>query len=327
MDTSQSLNRELLEKCGNLSEQEYQWISQCRRDMNRLGFCYQLIFVKVFNRFPQQNPLEIMEDVLSCASLQIGISIDHIYEYQKRRATLSEHQNRLMIFLQLNKYDTRTSKVVDRFIFEEAMRFDQPSLLLNRTQQFLKENKILQPGEIRLKRSVATQKKRASQLIFSRIESMLQPNEDKCFDNLLSSSHGQPSSFQNLKSPPAAPSAKSLITLGEKIHLILSAGFSNWDLSWLHPNYQRHMARYAYRCSADRVRALTPGHRKAVMVCFLTHTYQETLDQIVDTFVKLMTRVTNQINKKHKEELHKKRKVFRRVGQRTFPTSLSQNGA
>ena len=92
MERPQDFNRALLPQVGSLSEEESQWIFQCRRDLNRLGFCYQLIFVKVLNRFPQQEPLEIIEDILRFASLQIGISVDKISEYQKRRPTLSEHQ-------------------------------------------------------------------------------------------------------------------------------------------------------------------------------------------------------------------------------------------
>ena len=48
-------------------------ISKRRGDPHRLGFAYQLGFVRVFQRFPVQQPLEIREELLSFVALQTGI--------------------------------------------------------------------------------------------------------------------------------------------------------------------------------------------------------------------------------------------------------------
>ncbi len=45
-------------------------VGQCRRDHNRLGFAYQLGFVRLFSRFPAQQPLKICDELLSFVSLQ-----------------------------------------------------------------------------------------------------------------------------------------------------------------------------------------------------------------------------------------------------------------
>ena len=39
---------------------------------NRLGFAYQVAFVRVLGRFPQQAPLEIDGEILRFAALQLG---------------------------------------------------------------------------------------------------------------------------------------------------------------------------------------------------------------------------------------------------------------
>ena len=39
---------------------------------NRLGFAYQVAFVRVLGRFPQQAPLEIDREILRFAALQLG---------------------------------------------------------------------------------------------------------------------------------------------------------------------------------------------------------------------------------------------------------------
>lgn len=267
--------------------------------------------MKILNRFPQQEPLEIIEDILSFASLQIGISVNKISEYQKRRPTLSEHQKRLLNLLQFKKFETVDTLQIKEFIFQESMRFDQPSLLLNRVQQFLKENHILQPGESILKRLISKQKEISKQFIFSKIKGMISDKAREFLDTLLFSPENKPSLFHKLKEPPMSPSTKGLISLTNKIELILSTEFQKWDLSWLHANYQRQMAKYALQCTADRIKALREGHRYTVMVCFLTQTYQETLDQIIDMFFKLMTRITNQVQRELQDRLHEKRKAFK----------------
>ena len=50
-------------------------ISKRRGDPQRLGFAYQLGFVRVFQRFPVQQPLEICEELLSFVALQTGIDV------------------------------------------------------------------------------------------------------------------------------------------------------------------------------------------------------------------------------------------------------------
>ena len=51
-------------------------IARCRGDPQRLGFAYQLGFVRVFQRFPVQQPLEICEELLSFSALQTGIDAE-----------------------------------------------------------------------------------------------------------------------------------------------------------------------------------------------------------------------------------------------------------
>jgi TnpA family transposase len=56
-----------------MTQEDLKRINQCRRQHNKLGFCYQLSFVKLLNRFPVQQPFEATEDILNYVSAQIGI--------------------------------------------------------------------------------------------------------------------------------------------------------------------------------------------------------------------------------------------------------------
>ncbi len=79
--------RSQLTKLARLTAADLELIQQRRRDHNRLGFAYQLAHVRLFNRFPTQQPFEIIDDVVLFIGLQLDISPDLIGEYSTRRET------------------------------------------------------------------------------------------------------------------------------------------------------------------------------------------------------------------------------------------------
>jgi hypothetical protein len=85
------------------------------------------------------------------------------------------------------------------------------------------------------------------------------------------------------------PSPPALSRLTAKLEQIQATGVLTLDLSWLNPNLQKGLARQAWQVSADRLRLLQAPQRYTVLVCFLRHTYHETIDQLVDMYQKLMT--------------------------------------
>ena len=65
-------------------------LGKCRRPHNRLGFAYQVAFVRLFNRFPQQEPFELFEELGCFSAAQLGLDADLIELYRKRQPTTSE---------------------------------------------------------------------------------------------------------------------------------------------------------------------------------------------------------------------------------------------
>ena len=66
------VSRPRLIRDGSFLENDWREIAQRQRAHNRLGFAYQVAFVRVLGRFPQQEPLEIDGEILRFAALQLG---------------------------------------------------------------------------------------------------------------------------------------------------------------------------------------------------------------------------------------------------------------
>ena len=174
---------------------------------NRLGFAYQVGFVRLFNRFPAQQPLEVCDEVLHFVSIQVGTDEARIADYAPWQHTTSEHQKRIRDYLKLVVFDAGQSKALERFVFEESCRLEQTASLLARAREFLKGRRALFPAESVLLRLVGEQKKRAREHIVAKLAGALSPGVIKVLDDLLEVKEGEAvSGLQGIKANPAKPS-------------------------------------------------------------------------------------------------------------------------
>ena len=274
-----------------LTEADLAEVDKCRRDHNRLGFAYQIGFVRLFHRFPAQQPLEVGDELLNFIALQLGIEEARIADYAPWQHTASEHQDRIREYLRLSDYDPQQADALERFVFEESCRLEQTASLLARAREFLKERRVLFPADSALLRLVGEQKKRAREHIVTKLVGGLSPGVIKVLDGLLEVKEGEAvSGLQGIKANPAKPSATAMQRLADKLADIEATGALAVDLSWLNANYQRALFHYVRKCSADRLREAGQDRRLAALVCFLRQSYRDAVDQAVDMFDKLLTR-------------------------------------
>jgi len=63
--------RQQLLQVARFSSKDITKIQQSHRPHNRLGFAYQLAFVRVHNRFPAQDPLEVIDALPSVFGFRV----------------------------------------------------------------------------------------------------------------------------------------------------------------------------------------------------------------------------------------------------------------
>ena len=303
-------SREQLISHAKLTTSDIEQLNQCRRDYNRLGFGYQIGFVRLNNCFPTQQPFEIIDDLLTFIGVQLQIDTNLIRQYQRRQATISQHQERIRDYLKLAKFEESQRQLLQKFLFSEACRLEQTHVLLLRCQQFLRENHLLQPAVSTLQRIIGEQRTLARQHIFKRVASALPKDVDNKLDALLEVGDDTTSPLQQLKDPPGKASAPAMKRLTDKLAYIETTGILEVDLSWLNNNYQRALSFYVRGCNAYWLRQIEPNHRYAALVCFLWQTYQDTIDYIIETHAKLMGKVEKQAKEAFDRQLLQQRQAI-----------------
>ncbi|MBI1924236.1 DUF4158 domain-containing protein [Candidatus Poribacteria bacterium] len=153
----------------NLTAEDIQQINQRRRSYNRLGFGYQLGFVRLTNRFPTQQPFEIAPSLLTYIGVQLPIDASLIETYQKRQPTISQPQEPIRSYLQLSRFGEAQRKQLGQFVFSESCRLEQTGALRRLVEQFLRENRILRPASSTLERIIGEQRTAARRYIFEKI--------------------------------------------------------------------------------------------------------------------------------------------------------------
>ncbi len=305
-------SRAELIKQASLTAEDFARIRQCRREHNRLGFAYQVCFVRLFNRFPTQDPFEINDELLKFAATQVDVDAERIHEYAERQPTVSEHQARIREYLGLRTFGEQEAAELRKFLFNEACRLEQTAALKAIAREFLKEQGVLLAGEYALGRIVIEQRQLAREHIFEKLAGTLTGEVSRQLDELLVVKPDENvSKLQKYKKNPGRPSPDAMNALLEKLHSLEATGITELDLSWLNGNYQRAQFHYVRKCSVHRLRELSPSHRRAVLVCFLWQSYRDAVDQAVDMYGKLLTKIQTQAEHDLDEQMRAHRKSIR----------------
>lgn len=147
-----AIGRKKLLKEAQIDKQDLREIDKKRRDYNRLGYAYQLTFVRIFNRMPATVPFEINSEIVSYVASRLQLQTVLIENYHKRRQTITEHQASIIKYLSLSRFDENAGSKLKKFIFNQSLRLEQSAVLETLAKQFLKEQNILEPAKTTISR-------------------------------------------------------------------------------------------------------------------------------------------------------------------------------
>jgi TnpA family transposase len=264
-------------------------IAQCRGAHNRLGFAYQLGFLRLTGRFPAQQPLELLDDLLVFVAHEIALDPTLIQDYAQRRQTVSEHQQLLALYLGFRPFGPAERDALGHFLRDEALRLESTPALVAQAEAFLRDHTILVPASSTLHRVVGEPRALARQQLYVRLLAGLPSSMPAALDALAQVEETPYSPLHALKAPPGLPSPRALLRLSAKLDQIQATQVLTLDWTWLNPNLQKALAQHVWQASAHRLRGLPAPQRYTVLVCFLIQTYRDTLDHLVDMYSKVVT--------------------------------------
>jgi hypothetical protein len=152
------LPRQLIAERVRFSAEDCTRIARCRRSCNRLGFAYQLAFVRLLGRFPQQQPLEVLDELLTYVALQLELDAAEIQEYARRQATASAHAEQIRECLGYRSLGTQERVLLVQHLRAELEHLELTSVLLSKAEEFLRAEKILLPAAWTLRRLIVEER-------------------------------------------------------------------------------------------------------------------------------------------------------------------------
>jgi TnpA family transposase len=314
--------RELITDRVRFTPADQAQIAHCRGAHNRLGFAYQLGFLRLTGRFPAQQPLELLDNLLAFVAQEVALDPVLIQDYAQRRQTVSEHQQLLELSLGFRPFGPAERDALGHFLRDEALRLESTPALVAQAEVFLRDRSILVPARSTLQRVVGEQRAQARQQLYARLLACLPPQMPASLDALLQVEATPYSLLQTLKAPPGLPSPRALLQLLAKLDQIQATQVLTLDLAWCNPNLQKALAQHVWQSRAHRLRGLPAPQRYTVLVCFLTQTYQDTLDQLVDRYSKVVTATSRRaqhdldtVVKRHQAMFRDTLQSFQTIGQ------------
>ena len=310
------ISRPRLIRDGSFLKADWNEIAQRRGAHNRLGFAYQIAFVRILGRFPRQVPLEIDGEILRFTALQLRLSPETIHAYAERRQTVSEHQQHIRDYLGLRSFDTAAGYDLEQFLEGEALRLDRSAALLARGRTWLQEQRILAPADYTLRRVIGSARQKARTVLMNRMMACLSLPMRERLDALVAVGEDDPfSTLNRIKTISSKASPAGMGRLLAKLELIEDTGVLEVDINWINANYQRFLFHSVRTMSADRLRELIAPRRYLALVCFLRQTWRDTLDQGVDMYGKLLERGQKQVQFRLEEKLKAQRRAADRIMQ------------
>jgi hypothetical protein len=260
--------QEQLVQVAKLTDPDIEQINKCRGVQSKIGYAYQICYVKLFNRLPPQSPLEILEELATFVAIQVDMPKDQLYVYAHRQPTISEHQEQIRVYLRLETFTQNIEDMLRGFLFEQALQIQETESLFLKATEFLKDKKILNPANDTIERLIQAQREKAKGYILEKINALITQPLRQELDALLVVENQSYSKLYQIKDVPKTPSAAAIKLLSDKLAMIEKTGILAIKLDRLNNNYKRHLSRYVTRCDAKRLREVEPLHRYATLVCF-----------------------------------------------------------
>jgi len=218
-----------------LATEDMREVRTCRGAANRLGFALNLLLLRLlFCPLPAVNltPARIVQFV----AMQLNVHPEVLAEYGSRRPqTRDEHLMQIRGYLKLRPYSHEEDDArLTEYLLARALQRDDPAVLLEEAEDWLREEGILFPAESTIYKIIAQVRPQAENQAFAALTSQLTPTQAQALEDLLHRDQGKRgSTFAWLKEPAVKASPASIKILITKLETVRQLQMSTIDVSQL----------------------------------------------------------------------------------------------
>src|SRR5258708_13893424 len=237
--------------------------------------------------------------------MQLNVHPEALAEYAVRRPqTRDEHLVQIRIYLKLRSYAHASDLPrLTEHLSTRALQRDDPAVLLEEAEEWLREEGILFPAEAGLEKLIAQVRPQAEQQVFSAITRQLTPTQRHALEDLLLREQGKRgSALPWLKEPAVKASPPAIKMLIAKLETVRQIQVNSIDLSALNRNRVRVLAHLGEKYHRDSLLRFSKEKRAALLVCYLQDLQQELLDRLLTSFTDLLVGIFRRTERK--EQTH-----------------------
>jgi TnpA family transposase len=315
-----------------LTPEDMLQVKTCRGAANRLGFALNLLLMRLLHcPFPETG--QIPPRIVQFVAMQFNVHPEALAEYAVRRPqTRDEHLVQIRTYLKLRPYaHAQDQPRLMEYLLTRALQRDDPTVLLEEAEEWLREEGILFPAEPAIQKLIAQVRPQAEQHVFSAITRQLIPTQRQALEDLFLREQGKRgSTLAWLKEPAVKASPPAIKMLITKLETVRQLQVSSIDLSALNRNRVRVLAHLGEKYHRDSLLRFSEQKRAALLVCYLQDLQQELLDRLLTSFTDLLVGIFRRTERKEQthhithgktltQHVHTLRKIAKVVLDTTVP--------
>jgi len=222
-----------------LTPEDMREVRTCRGASNRFGFALNLLLLRLlYCPLSEVNltPARIVQFV----AMQLNVHPEVLAEYSTRRPqTRDEHLVQIRGYLKLRPYvHEEDDPHLAEHLLSRALQRDDPAVLLEEAEDWLREEGILFPAESTISKIIAQVRPQAESQVFAALTSQLTPTQAQALEDLLRRDQGKRgSTFAWLKEPAVKASPASIKALITKLETVRQLQLNTIDVSRLPPSF------------------------------------------------------------------------------------------
>jgi TnpA family transposase len=282
----QDWSSEALARFFLLTPEDMLQVRTCRGAANRLGFALNLLLLR-FLYCPLPEVTLAPARIAQFVAMQLNIRPDVLAEYSTRRPqTRDEHLVQIRGYLKLRPYSREEDDPhLTDYLLTRALQRDDPAVLLEEAEDWLREEGILFPAESAIHKIIAQVRPQAESHVFAAITRQLTATQAQALEDLLHRDQGKRgSTLAWLKEPAVKASPASIKVLITKLETVRQLQMSGIDVSRLNRNRVRVLAHLGAKYHRDSLLRFSKPKRAALLVCYLQDLQQELLDRLLTSF-------------------------------------------